>query len=410
MNTHIIVERFGQTKSPLNISVVTETFPPDINGVAHTLSKMVNGLQLNGHNIWLVRPRIEKKELAQNRQGFNELLVKGMPIPFYKQLRMGLPAKKELHRLWSHKRPDVVHIATEGPLGWSALQVAKKLKIPISTDFRTNFHAYSSHYGIGWLSGAILSYMRKFHNSADATMVPTEQLAQTLSSAGFERLHVVPRGIDTQLFSPSKRDPALRASWKADSDTIVMLYVGRLAVEKNLELVLQTYAMAKQQSVKAKLVLVGDGPMRHELEQSFADVIFAGFRTGEDLAAHYASADMFVFASQTETFGNVTLEAMASGLAVVAFNHAAAGELIQNGVNGMLAAHASDIHFEMAAQTLLNRPELMAYVRQQACISAQSMGWDTIVKKTETVIYDVLDQREFFSAARTTIASPLSLV
>jgi glycosyltransferase involved in cell wall biosynthesis len=410
MNTHIIVERFGQTKSPLNISVVTETFPPDINGVAHTLSKMVNGLQLNGHNIWLVRPRIEKKELAQNRQGFNELLVKGMPIPFYKQLRMGLPAKKELHRLWSHKRPDVVHIATEGPLGWSALQVAKKLKIPISTDFRTNFHAYSSHYGIGWLSGAILSYMRKFHNSADATMVPTEQLAQTLSSAGFERLHVVPRGIDTQLFSPSKRDPALRASWKADSDTIVMLYVGRLAVEKNLELVLQTYAMAKQQSVKAKLVLVGDGPMRHELEQSFADVIFAGFRTGEDLAAHYASADMFVFASQTETFGNVTLEAMASGLAVVAFNHAAAGELIQNGVNGMLAAHASDIHFEMAAQTLLNRPELMAYVRQQACISAQSMGWDTIVKKTESVIYDVLDQREFFSAARTTIASPLSLV
>jgi len=410
MNTHIIVERFGQTKSPLNISVVTETFPPDINGVAHTLSKMVNGLQLNGHNIWLVRPRIEKKELAQNRQGFNELLVKGMPIPFYKQLRMGLPAKKELHRLWSHKRPDVVHIATEGPLGWSALQVAKKLKIPISTDFRTNFHAYSSHYGIGWLSGAILSYMRKFHNSADATMVPTEQLAQTLSSAGFERLHVVPRGIDTQLFSPSKRDPALRASWKADSDTIVMLYVGRLAVEKNLELVLQTYAMAKQQSVKAKLVLVGDGPMRHELEQSFADVIFAGFRTGEDLAAHYASADMFVFASQTETFGNVTLEAMASGLAVVAFKHAAAGELIQNGVNGMLAAHASDIHFEMAAQTLLNRPELMAYVRQQACISAQSMGWDTIVKKTETVIYDVLDQREFFSAARTTIASPLSLV
>jgi glycosyltransferase involved in cell wall biosynthesis len=410
MNTHIIVERFGQTKSPLNISVVTETFPPDINGVAHTLSKMVNGLQLNGHNIWLVRPRIEKKELAQNRQGFNELLVKGMPIPFYKQLRMGLPAKKELHRLWSHKRPDVVHIATEGPLGWSALQVAKKLKIPISTDFRTNFHAYSSHYGIGWLSGAILSYMRKFHNSADATMVPTEQLAQTLSSAGFERLHVVPRGIDTQLFSPSKRDPALRASWKADSDTIVMLYVGRLAVEKNLELVLQTYAMAKQQSVKAKLVLVGDGPMRHELEQSFADVIFAGFRTGEDLAAHYASADMFVFASQTETFGNVTLEAMASGLAVVAFKHAAAGELIQNGVNGMLAAHASDIHFEMAAQTLLNRPELMAYVRQQACISAQSMGWDTIVKKTESVIYDVLDQREFFSAARTTIASPLSLV
>lgn len=121
--------------------------------------------------------------------------------------------------------------------------------------------------------------------------------------------------------------------------------------------------------------------MRAELEQTHSDVIFAGFRTGEDLAAHYASADMFVFASQTETFGNVTLEAMASGLAVVAFKHAAAGELIHSGINGMLAAHDSGVHFEMAAQALLNNPELMTYVRQQACVTAKAMGWDMIVQK-----------------------------
>ncbi len=410
MNTHIIVERIGQAKSPLNISVVTETFPPDINGVAHTLSKTVFGLQKNGHDIWLIRPRVEKNELAKNQIGFNEILVKGMPIPFYKQLRMGLPAKRELHRLWSYKRPDVVHIATEGPLGWSALQVAKKLKIPISTDFRTNFHAYSSHYGIGWLSGAILSYMRKFHNTADATMVPTYQLAQSLASTGFERLHVVPRGIDTQLFSPEKRSLSLRESWQANSDSVVMLYVGRLAVEKNLDLVLQTYAMAKHRNANVKLVLVGDGPLRQELEEVHKDVIFAGFRTGEDLATHYASADMFVFASLTETFGNVTLEAMASGLAVVAFNHAAAGELIQNGVNGMLAAHESCIHFEMAAQALLNNAELMEFVRQQACVTATSMGWDMVVKKTESVIYDVIGQYDLNMATKPKLSAPFGLV
>jgi glycosyltransferase involved in cell wall biosynthesis len=356
-----------------------------------------------------VRPRHQKSDQAQSRQGFNELLVKGMPIPFYKQLRMGLPAKKELHRLWSFKRPDVVHIATEGPLGWSALQVARKMRIPVSTDFRTNFHAYSSHYGIGWLSGAILSYMRKFHNAADATMVPTQQLSDSLHSAGFQRLRVVPRGIDTQLFTPAKRNPLLREQWQAAPETTVMLYVGRLAAEKNLKLVLQTYEMAKKNNPDTKLVLVGDGPMRQELENNYKQVIFAGFRTGEDLAAHYASADLFVFASRTETFGNVTLEAMASGLAVVAFNHAAAGELIQSGINGMLATHDSDVHFEMAAQALLNNPELMTYVRQQATASAAGLGWDMIVQKTESVLYEVLQMREQSYTSSSTLAMPVGM-
>jgi glycosyltransferase involved in cell wall biosynthesis len=410
MNTHIQVERFSHARRMLNISVVTETFPPDINGVAHTLSKMVTGLQANGHDIWLVRPRHQKSDQAQSRQGFNELLVKGMPIPFYKQLRMGLPAKKELHRLWSFKRPDVVHIATEGPLGWSALQVARKLRIPVSTDFRTNFHAYSSHYGIGWLSGAILSYMRKFHNAADTTMVPTQQLSDSLSSAGFQRLKVVPRGIDTTLFTPAKRSQSLRESWQATPGSTVLLYVGRLAAEKNLKLVLQTYLMAKKRLPDTKLVLVGDGPMRQELENAHQDVIFAGFKTGDDLAAHYASADIFVFASRTETFGNVTLEAMASGLAVVAFNHAAAGELIQSGINGMLAAHDSDVHFEMAAQALLNNPELLAYVRQQAAVCAAGLGWDMIVQKTESVLYEVLQMREQHYTGNATFAIPVGMV
>ena len=154
-DAHIQVSRLGSAAQPLKIAVVTETYPPDINGVAHTLSKIVQGLQGLGHDLWLIRPKQQAQHMAVQTAHFQEVLVKGVPIPFYSELRMGLPAKRELQRLWAKQRPDIVHIATEGPLGWSALQVARKLKLPVSTDFRTNYHAYSQHYGIGWLSGAI---------------------------------------------------------------------------------------------------------------------------------------------------------------------------------------------------------------------------------------------------------------
>jgi glycosyltransferase involved in cell wall biosynthesis len=392
IDAHIQVERIGSTRPHMNIAVVTETYPPDINGVAHTLSKIVDGLQRNGHVLWLIRPKHQASDTATRTDRYQEILVKGLPIPFYKQLRMGLPAKRELTRLWSRQRPDIVHIATEGPLGWSALQVAKKLKLPVSTDFRTNFHAYSQHYGIGWLSGAIMAYLKKFHNAAQATMVPTSQLQGELDKVGFKHLSVVPRGVDTDVFSPEHRNDALRTSWGADSDTRVLLYVGRLAPEKNLKLVIQTYNNLKRSHPDIKLVLVGDGPMRAGLEKDNPEVIFAGFQTGPSLAQHYASADIFMFASQTETFGNVTLEAMASRLAIVAFHHAAAGELIQSGVNGMLARTHSSLDFEMGVQTLLNNQALMQHVAEQACLSARALSWRMIVERTEGVFHHVMHQ------------------
>ncbi len=390
MESHLQVERISSTRPALNIAVVTETYPPDINGVAHTLSKIVEGLQARGHVIWLVRPRQPGADVARANDTYQEVLVRGLPIPFYRQLRLGLPAKRELLRLWARQRPDIVHIATEGPLGWSALQVARKLKLPISTDFRTNFHAYSQHYGIGWLRGAILGYMKKFHNAAHATMVPTAALEGELACSGFKRLAVVPRGIDTGLFSPTQRQVALRSSWGVGEQDRVLLYVGRLAVEKNIGVVIHSYRGLKLRHPDIRLVLVGDGPMRTELQQKHPDILFAGFRVGQDLAQHYASADMFLFASKTETFGNVTIEAMASGLAVVAFRHAAAGELIQSGENGMLVDPANDAGFEAAAHTLLNAPENMRAMGAQAWQTAHSLGWPKVVEKTESIFHKIM--------------------
>ena len=237
--------------------------------------------------------------------------------------------------------------------------------------------------------------MKKFHNSAHATMVPTANLAYELGLKGFKGLHVVPRGVETQLFSPAKRDAGLRAQWGVTDNSPVMLYVGRIAVEKNLQMVIKTYQAAKQLQPGLRLVMVGDGPMRAELEQAQdKGIIFAGFRTGEDLARHYASADIFVFASKTETLGNVTLEAMASGLAVVAFDHAAAGDIIRTGVNGMLADPHSEASFVMAAQSLLNAPDNLRAIGLRAAATAASMGWPSIVEATEAIMRRVVWQEE----------------
>jgi glycosyltransferase involved in cell wall biosynthesis len=303
---------------------------------------------------------------------------------------MGLPAKQALARMWSLNRPDLVYVVTEGPLGWSALTAAVKLRIPVCSDFHTNFHSYSKHYGIGWLRGAIMNYMRKFHNAALATMVPTPVLAHELAAVGFERLHVVPRGVDTDLFNPMRRSPALRSEWGASAETLVLLCVGRLAAEKNLSVVVSTFERLATVNAHVKLVLVGDGPLKPSLQKNHPQVVFAGFRTGEDLAQHYASADMFLFPSLTETFGNVTLEAMSSALPVVAYRHAAAAELIRPGENGQLIEAGDQEAFERAAVDLADMHNLRAQMGQEARITALGQAWPLIFQKTEKIFRQVI--------------------
>ena len=379
----IEVERIVPDKPSLRVAVVTETYPPDINGVAHTVSIVVTGLRERGHEITLIRPRRQEEDTQHTNPG--ELLVRGAPIPMYKQLRMGLPALGSLRKLWTERRPDLVHIATQGPLGWSAARAAHKLGIPVSSDFRTNFHAYSKLYGLGWLKSTIVSYLRKFHNAARCTMVPTQRLKDELVMGGFERLIVVPRGVDTEKFSPAHRNNSLRESWGAGPGTVVLLSVGRLAVEKNLAVVVNAYSRLKQSGENVKLIFVGDGPETLALQRLCPDAIFAGTKRGKDLAEHYASADLFVFPSLTETFGNVTLEAMASGLCVVAYDHAAAGQLIINSQNGLLLTPNDEAGFIAAAHEITRDVTHRAEIRSHARETALKNSWSIILSRTEEI-------------------------
>ena len=393
VETPIVLEDYPASRPSLRIAVVTETWPPEVNGVAVTLAKLVQGLSLRNHDVQLIRPRQAKTDVSINDSKLEEVLMRGMPIPRYPELKLGLPSKKTLIKTWTMRRPDVVHIATEGPLGWSALQAAKVLKLPVTSDFRTNFQSYSKHYGVGWLRKPIVAYLRKFHNATACTMVPTKELKRTLSENGFLNLKVVSRGVDTQLFNLKRRDQHLRHSWGADEKTKVLISVGRIAPEKNLDLVLKTYEALQFMADQIKLVMVGDGPLKEQFQKRYPGIIFPGMLSQTELAKYYASSDLFVFPSQTETFGNVTLEALASGIPVLAFDCAAAKDWVQTGMNGWLVSENNQDGFAAQAVSVLKQPLILDQVTQSTRQQVIHLDWSQIAEQVEMVLWDAIRTR-----------------
>ena len=378
--------------APLHIAIVTETWAPEVNGVAMTLGRMVQGLLARGHRVSLTRPRQKGEDAPAASAPHATTLVRGLPIPGYAGLRFGLPAARLFRRQWRADPPDVVQVVTEGPLGASAIAAARALGIPVVSEFHTNFHAYSRHYGFGWLEGLVAAHLRRLHNRSRLTLVPSHQLGIDLVRRGYQRIRVVARGVDTAQFNPTRRSAALRATWNVGDDDLVVAHVGRLAPEKNLPLLLATFDAIRAYVPSARLLLVGDGPSRRLLEKRHPEHIFAGMRHGEDLAAHYASADLFLFPSMTETYGNVTLEALASGLPVVAYRMAAAAELIRHGDNGMLADPGSSDQFVRAALDLVTRPGARHRAAAAAPQSVASLDWERIHDRLVTALRDAIDR------------------
>ncbi len=356
-----------------------------------TLQRLVTALATRGHVIEVVRPRQSKGD-REASSPCREFLVPGWPCPGYPDLKIGWPVYWRLKQRWRTHRPEIVHVATEGPLGLAALQAARALKIPVSSSFHTNFHAYSRHYKVGFLHNAGLAYFRWFHNRAACTFAPSVDIIASLASAGFANLHLMGRGVDADLFRPEKRDHALRAQWGAQPETPVAICVGRLAAEKNLPLVAEAWAELRATQPDLKLVLVGDGPLGEALRRKHPEVQFAGVQRGEDLARYYASGDLFLFASVTETFGNVVTEAMASGLVVVAYDYAAPRAHVRDGHNGYLAAFDDAVAFRRVSRQALANARDWPQTRQAARATACELSWDRVVLGFENVLLDLVKQ------------------
>ena len=374
---------------PRHFCVVTETYPPEINGVTVTLSHLVNGLRARGNTVSVVHPRPRKQatsNIGASCDSSDDILVRGLPLPGYQGLQFGVSACRLLRRAWELHRPAVVYVTTEGPLGWSAIRAASQLGIPTVSGFHTNFHRYCKHYGVGWLQNLAFRYLRWFHNRTEYTLVSNQDLLFQLKAAGINNVRILERGVDSHTFTPKRRCPELRRSWGVLEQDLVLVYVGRIAAEKNLGVAIDAFQAIRKLNDRTKFVLVGDGPLRSHLQKEHPELIFAGMQTGERLAQHYASADIFLFPSETETFGNVTLEAMASGLAVIAYDYACAKLHIKQHETGVLAPFGDKKTFIELACNLIRDPQAVQRIRRQARQYATYLDWPRVVERFETIL------------------------
>lgn len=324
----------------MHYAIVTDTCPASPGRAGETVELLHRGLRQRGHRVSCVEP------------GQGTAARSHAPRAFWPRNRIPSLAGRHLMEAWTRARPDAVYVATEGPLGWSAVHVARRLRLPVATDF----HAWPD----GRLQGAdacarlpsALARLRRFHEQGDATLVPTRVAWTALHAAGFPRPCLLQRAVDPDHFHPCKRSPELRAALGASPEAPLLIHVGRLAPGRNVRLALQAYRVLRGSCPGARMVVAGDGPMRRGLEREFPECTFTGFLGRDALARLLASADLCIQPCLDTIFGNVTLEAMASGVAVVAFDRGAAREHLVDGRQGVLVDPGDPFGFLAATAEL----------------------------------------------------------
>ena len=381
----------GLISGGLKVCLLTETFPPEVNGVSFTLAKLARGLSRLGAKVKVLRPKRSYK--GADDEPWEEIDLPSCPIPNYPQLRFGLPCASRLRDLWQKERPDIIYLATEGPAGFSALRIARKLRIPTVSGFHTNFDLYLKHYRISLIQPLVDAYLRWFHNRTSATFAPTDWMIEELQNKGYHNLRMLSRGVDRELFSPKQRSEKLRSNWGVAREDKVIVSVSRIAAEKNLDL---TCSLAEQMIETGKAqagVIVGDGPELKRLKQKFKKLRFTGCLSKQALAEHYASGDVFLFASVTETFGNVVTEALASGTPVVAYDYAAPSEFITEGVNGYLASMNDEEKLRENLRKILSKSsDELSEFKRAAIRSTDKADWNQILEKFQSDLMEILQQ------------------
>ncbi|GCF08287.1 glycosyl transferase family 1 [Dictyobacter arantiisoli] len=364
----------------MRVAIITENFLPKLDGVTRTVSRLLEHLQLHGHHALLMGPESGMIEYA----GAEIIGTAGLPLPFYPELKFNFFRPLFMRRLIEF-RPDIVHVVDPVILGATGLAAARVLNIPIVSSYHTNLAAYCGYFGFPLLTRPMWLYNRFIHNQCALTFCPSNSTATMLNRQGFGQVRIWPRGVDRTLFHPQRRSEALRASWLQDrpapQDKTILLYVGRVSWEKNLRLLIQAYRQIDHS--RCHLVIVGQGPAYVEVEQELSQVpvTFTGYLSGTELATAYASADIFAFPSYTETFGQVVLEAMSSGLPVVGVSSEGVSDLVTHGQTGLLLA-AEELSIEeqvagyrMYLERLMQRPDECAVMSRQAIAAAMTRTW-----------------------------------
>lgn len=370
----------------MRVALFTDTFLPDVNGVARTLGRWVDYLQSSGVPCKVFAPHSVHGSGGTPYDRMVERFA-GIPFLLYPECRMAIPNPLQLRRLLDDFAPTLIHVATPFNLGLLGIRYAKKRHIPLVASYHTHFDQYLHYYKLPWMENVLWRYMAWFHQECRRIYVPSQSTLTHLAAKGFRGLEVWSRGVDVARFKPQAAVGRvhIRARYGIAPDTFVLLYVGRLAPEKSVDVLLRAYdALSPAVRRNARLVVAGDGPLLDELaEQRRRDdsVVFPGFVHGEALAELYAAADVFAFPSATETFGNVVLEAMASGTAVVGAAAGGVQDTVRHERTGLLCQPGDAAAFARAIERLHGDERLRGSLAEEGLRYSREQSWERIFSR-----------------------------
>jgi glycosyltransferase involved in cell wall biosynthesis len=387
--THTTPGAARPEQATLRIALFTGAYNHIADGVSLTLNRLVAHLESTGARVLVFAPTIEDPpiEHAGTLVSAPSIQVPGRP-EYRLTLRLPRSARERLEAF----RPTLVHIATPDRLGLAARRWALKHDIPLVSSYHTHFSSYLKYYNLSLLEGALWAYLRWFYRACRQIYVPTPSMAGVLREHGItEGLLPWPRGVDTDRFNPQRRSYEWRRSLGIADDEVVLTFISRLVWEKGPDVFAAVVAALTERGIPHRSLIVGDGPARADLEERLPRTIFTGYLSGGDLARAYASADVFLFPSETETFGNVTLEAMASGLPTICAEATGSMTLVQHGETGFLAPPRQLEAFLGFAEQLITDAGRREQMGTVACEHAQSYAWPALLDRLMGYYHDVFE-------------------
>jgi len=362
---------------PKRVALFSGNYNYVMDGPVRALNKLVGYLERRGIEVMVFAPTA--RQAAFDHVG-TLISVPSVCIPGRSDYRLALGMPAGVRRQLEDFNPDLIHLAAPDWLGHAALSWAEQHSVSAVASFHTRFDTYFRYYKLKWLEKHVTAFMRRFYHRCEQVYVPSPCMADELAAQNMSpNIGIWSRGVDHSLFSPGRRDPAWRRAQDIAEDDIVIAFVGRLVLEKGLGVFADTIDLLSKKGQRVKALIVGDGPEKQRFEARLPDAIFTGHMSGEHLARAYASADIFFNASITETFGNVTLEAMASGLPLVCADATGSRSLVRRGENGFLAATVTPAAFAHELEKLICDPELRTAMAHASLRLSADYTWELVL-------------------------------